>query len=254
MAASGTPGARLQSGPTTLYGQLGSIMRSKIMSGEWPDGFEIPTLHELCEQYQVARVTARQATQMLVAEGLLSAQRGRRTFVIGPGRVGGDAGAPLFPSIGSVRSRVPQYTIEVLEQVPVADLPEGWFEGHPQGPYVRIRKIDREGGVPYAWSETYVAADIFARFPDGAVTREKLARLVRDHAGPPLGTGRERLRVAAADYDEAQRLNYPMSAPIARVQRIFCDTQGRIVYFGTFAYRGDRFAVEHDLSAYVGES
>lgn len=240
---------RLQSGPTTMYAQLSMILRSKIMGGEWPEGFEIPTLGDLCEQYNVARVTARQAVQILVQEGLLSSQRGRRTSVsyVRPLR---DA-EPLFTSIGSALSDRPNYSIDVLEQSERAALLDQHFAGTPAGPYMFVRKVDREGGDPYAYSENYISRELFDRFPAGAVSTSKLARLVRHHADPPLALAQERLRVAAADYEAAQHLGCIMSAPVARIDRVFYDADDRIVYFGQFIYRGDRFAVEHDITPHI---
>lgn len=245
--------AGLQAGPTALYAQLSSIIRSKIMSGEWFDGYEIPTLNELCDDYKVARVTARQAVQALVAEGLLASQRGRRTHVTYKPATPAQDGKPLFSSIGSVKSQVEKFTIDVTSKRIVDNLPAGWFTGRPDGRYVQIAKIDKEGGRPYAHSEIFVAKHVFDAFPTGNERRHKLARLVRDYADPPVASGVERLRVEAADFADANLLGCQMSSPVARVKRIFCDMEGRIVYYALLTYRGDRFEVEHDLHDYVDE-
>jgi GntR family transcriptional regulator len=241
---------RLSSNPTPMYAQLSSVLRGKVLRGEWPESYEIPTLLELSEQYDVARITARQATQILVAEGLLSSQRGRRTFV--SYKRPDDAGAdPLFTSIGSVLSARPDYSIRILEQSEVETLPDGWFGGQPSGPYIWVRKIDCEGGRPYAHSENFVLKDVFKRIPPRAVKKGKLSPLVREYADPPLTMGRERIRVAAADYEDAERLECAMSDPVAHVDRVFTDEADRIVYFGRLVYRGDRYAVEHDITSFV---
>lgn len=241
---------RLQAGPTALYAQLSSIIRSKIMSGEWEDGYDIPTLNELCEDYKVARVTARQAVQALVAEGLLASQRGRRTFVTYQ-RPSEQDGKPLFSSIGSVKSNVKKFSIDVKGARIVDELPAGWYTGRAEGQYAAITKVDKEGDSPYAHSEIFVARHVFDAFPKNAESRHKLARLVREHANPPVASGSERLRVAAADFTDSSLLGCPMSSPVARVKRIFCDTEGRIVYYALLTYRGDKFEVEHNLHDYI---
>ena len=242
---------RLKSGPTALYAQLSSIMRSKIMSGEWFDGYEIPTLNDLCEQYQVARVTARQATQALVGEGLLASQRGRRTFVTYTGAGADIDGKSIFSSIGQADSEVSKLSIQVESKRLVDELPSNAFMGRAEGAYVLITKTDREGEAPYAHCEIYVAKHVFDAIPKGAERRHKLARLVMDYADPPVASGGERIRVAAADFQDARALDCEMSAPVARVKRIFCDADGRILYFALLTYRGDRFLIEHDLRDYV---
>ena len=66
-----------------LYLQVASVMRQRINSGHWAEGERISTLEELEEEFGLARVTIRQAIELLRAEGLLQAQQGRGTFVSG---------------------------------------------------------------------------------------------------------------------------------------------------------------------------
>ena len=66
-----------------LYLQVASVMRQRINSGRWAEGERISTLEELEEEFGVARVTIRQAIELLRVEGLVQAQQGRGTFVSG---------------------------------------------------------------------------------------------------------------------------------------------------------------------------
>jgi GntR family transcriptional regulator len=230
---------------TTLYSQVASVLRGRILRGEWTTGHEIPTLDELRQQYGVARVTARQAIQLLAAEGLLLSQRGRRTVVVG---TLDDARKPLYSALGAPLEQVPEYSVTVLSKDENAALPESVAsQGRLHGSNVRVRKIDREGGVPYCVSDIYVAKSVYRRFPRDAAANAKLARLVRDAARPPLVSARERITVSSADLEEARWLGCPLSAPVARVQRIFVDGDGWVLYAGWSVYRGDRFLVEREL-------
>jgi GntR family transcriptional regulator len=58
-------------------------MRQRINSVFWVVGERISTLEELEEEFSLARVTIRQAIELLHAEGLLQAPQGRGTFVSG---------------------------------------------------------------------------------------------------------------------------------------------------------------------------
>jgi len=64
-----------------LYVQIYSIFLEKIESGEWPAENQIPTEDELCRNYDVSKVTVREAIQELVREGYLKRQQGKGTFV-----------------------------------------------------------------------------------------------------------------------------------------------------------------------------
>ena len=64
-----------------LYIQVASALRRRIETGQWQPGQKISTLEQLEQEFQVARVTVRQATELLQNEGLVQRQQGRGTFV-----------------------------------------------------------------------------------------------------------------------------------------------------------------------------
>jgi GntR family transcriptional regulator len=240
----------LQAGPVTLYAQVASILRDRIVSGTWKHEQEIPTLDELAKQFSVARVTVRQAVQMLSAEGLLSSQRGRRTYVTL--KVRGQDQDPLFSSTGSIDITNRNYTIDVLSREKVTVLPPRQIAfGNAVGEYWRIRKLDSENGTPYALSDNYVAAAVYKRIPRDAERKAKVSRLVRDYAVPPIKRAYEVIRVAVLSYDEATLLRAPLSSPVALIDRVFLSPKDEITYFGSFIYRGNRFSIERDISEFV---
>ena len=65
------------------YAQLADLLRQRIARGVWPPGTQLPSLEALMQEFDVARVTVRQAIDLLAREGLVSPQRGRGTFVTG---------------------------------------------------------------------------------------------------------------------------------------------------------------------------
>ena len=64
-----------------LYKQLMQKIRSDIAAGVYPVHSRIPSEQELCDTYQVSRVTVRKALAELTQEGLLKRRQGKGTFV-----------------------------------------------------------------------------------------------------------------------------------------------------------------------------
>jgi GntR family transcriptional regulator len=237
---------QLQTGPVTLYAQLAAILRDRIVTGIWKHGDDIPTLEQMVEEFAVARVTVRQAVQILAEEGLLSSQRGRRTYVTF--QPPADDANPLYSSIGSVDSRTADYSITVLGRQEYDELPPQFARyGKPAGRYMRVRKLDNASGVPYSLSDNYVAIGVYRRFPAKAEHKVKLSRLVRDYARPPITDGIEAITVGSATYDEASHLQTTAGSPVARVTRAFLTADRTVIYLGVLVYRGDRFAIERDI-------
>ena len=241
-----------QQGPTALYGQIASIMRSQINAGEWRPNDDLPPIEKLSERYGVSRITIRHAIQILVGEGLLVSQRGRRVVVAartGPGLIDTfkDVVNPMSAPEDDLRITILERTDRVLLPKDVC------FIGKPKASYVRLRKVHHAGGAPYCVMDMYVDQPLFDRLPRGVEKREKLAPSIIKRKNPVIKIGRERIIVAAADLEEAQILQYPMAGPVARMTRIFCDPDLNVVYYGRFTYRGDRFGVERDRGSYVKE-
>lgn len=66
-----------------FYYQLAKEIEGKIESGEWKKGEKITSERELCIQYNVSRITVRNAINELEKKGKLEKIQGKGTFVIG---------------------------------------------------------------------------------------------------------------------------------------------------------------------------
>ncbi len=64
-----------------LYAQIADDLREKIQSEVWQTGDKIPPELDLCELYNVSRITVRKAIDELVRENLLYRERAKGTFV-----------------------------------------------------------------------------------------------------------------------------------------------------------------------------
>lgn len=240
---------QLEPGPVALYAQLAGILRERVKSGVWPDGMSIPTLEELGEEFNVARVTVRQAMQILAKEELVSSRRGRRTVVT---YNHAEDKNPLFLSINHVSAVTADYEIIIVsrDEVQANYLGEP-FQGNPRGRYMRIRKIDNESGTPYSASTHFISLPIYKKFAKNAEEKVKIARLVRDKSHSLLKKCKERVTVGAADLGESQQLKCPLTAPVARIRRVFTDAKDDILYYAELTFRSDRFGIERDITSMI---
>jgi len=67
--------------PISLYYQLKEEFIKKIQSNVWPPESRIPPERELCDQYQVSRITVRKALDELEQGGYIYRKQGKGTFV-----------------------------------------------------------------------------------------------------------------------------------------------------------------------------
>lgn len=69
--------------PIPAYHQITSHLEERISLGEWQLGDKLPAEEALAREYQVSRVTLRQAMAELENRGLITRQRGRGAFLTG---------------------------------------------------------------------------------------------------------------------------------------------------------------------------
>jgi GntR family histidine utilization transcriptional repressor len=67
--------------PQPKFVKIKQYIFQKIETGEWPEGFRVPSENELAEEFSVSRMTARRALQELTDDGVLIRTQGSGTFV-----------------------------------------------------------------------------------------------------------------------------------------------------------------------------
>lgn len=65
----------------TKYEEIASYIKEKITEGEYKANEQLPFEKDICEQFNVSKMTVKRALDLLVAEGLIVKRRGAGTFV-----------------------------------------------------------------------------------------------------------------------------------------------------------------------------
>jgi GntR family transcriptional regulator len=226
------------------YLQVASALRRRIRDGRWAVGEKIATLEELEREFNVARVTVRQAIELLQSEGLLKSHQGRGTFVTKA--VAHERWLQLATDwqslIAPIRDHVPQLLPSDAGTAPRLD--DG--DGTPAPAYVAIRSIQKRNGEPYAYARVHVARHIHARAPKAFSSRVALA-VLSEMKGLAIARAYQTVVVGAADLDTAQHLGVPLNAPTAEARCIVADKDGVVIYVGEITYPGDYVRLNIEL-------
>jgi GntR family transcriptional regulator len=231
--------------PIPRYAQLADLFRGRIARGQWRVGERLPTLEALMREFDVARVTVRQAVELLARDGLLSAQQGRGTFV---------TAAPdeerrlrLHTSLrelaGVYRNDRPRLTlIEEASAMPVLEA----GDGEPAKRYHFMRRVHSRDGVPYCVISIYLDERVFRMAPS-RFRKETVVPVLLDLPRVKISRANQTLVVASADVEVASHVGIPVNSPVAEVRRVCVDTKGTVIYLGLVTYRGDFVRLEMDL-------
>ena len=228
------------------YQQVASILRHRIEDGTWSLGDQITTIDELERELGVARVTVRQAIELLREEGLLQSQQGRGTFVVKTIEhdrwlnLGTDWKSLLAPIEGNVPHFLPT-------QISATGPRLGPGDGKAADAYVFLNTLQKRANAPFALARVHVAKHVFDRAPDAFRSRIALS-VVSSMKNLAITRAWQTLEVAAADPETARLLNVPLDAPIAKARVVVTGRDNIVLYVGEIIYRGDCVRISIELT------
>lgn len=234
-----------QDGGIPRYLQIADLMRQRIVRGQWVKGEKLPSLEALVGEFGVARVTVRQAVDLLARDGLVSPQQGRGTFVTAqPPRSQWLKVQTTLDELAKVYDDTKPEIVNIDESIAHAPLtPE---DGTAAERYVFMRRVHSRGGQPYCVINIYLDERIFRKHPERFRNETVIPLLTKlRHGG--VARARQVLTIGTADMEVARLLQVSVNAPVAEVRRVFTDADGRVIYLGEVTYRGDFVHLEMDL-------
>jgi GntR family transcriptional regulator len=236
---------KLREGTTPLYAQITGLMKRRIQSGEWPPGTALPTLNELAAQFGVARVTVRQAMDVLAAERLIWRRQGKGTFVTEHGRDKHWLSVETdWKSLVRMIEGTESHVLNAFDTIRSPRLESA--DGNAAETYHYMRRLHSYQGRSHLLIDLYLDRKVYLR------ARKKFDQLpvipVMDRLpGLKLGPARQTLTVSTADIEIAELLHMAVGEPIVEVRRVIQDATGKVIYFANLHYKADAFRLEMHL-------
>ncbi|MEE2570499.1 GntR family transcriptional regulator [Pseudarthrobacter sp. J64] len=218
-----------------LHQRLTDELRSRITSGTWPEGFQIPSEAELCREFEASRGTVRQALSALRAEGLILGGRGKQPVA---GRAALSQPFTTFMSFtewaGSI-GRVPgQQTREVAKRPASPDVAAqlGLEAGEPVVEVLRLRLL---GEMPAMVERTSFVLDVGRLLFDFDTDSGSIFSFLKS-CGVDLSRGRHTIDAVAADELDAELLGVEPGSPLLRERRVTSSAAGEPIEFSDDRY------------------
>lgn len=227
------------------YLQLAHLLRQRIARGHWAVGDKLPSLESLAETFDMARVTVRQAVDMLVQEGLVSPQQGRGTFV---------TARPPEPDWLKVQTSLDELAQAYRDDKPeilnidesTAHAPLLPSDGQSAERYVFMRRVHSKAGQPYCVINLYLDEKIFRQQPQ-RFRDETVIPILNTMTTGGVAHAHQVLTIGTADMEVASLLRVAVNTPVAEVRRVFTDASQRVIYLAEVTYRGDFIRLQMSL-------
>ncbi|GAB6850998.1 phosphonate metabolism transcriptional regulator PhnF [Paraburkholderia sp. A1RI_3L] len=245
-----TRGTQLERGAgVAVWRQIEQILAAEIAARGFGEDGRLPSEGELARRFDVNRHTVRRAMLGLAAQGLVSVEQGRGTFVQ-PGAIDYTIGRRTrFTE--NLRQQHHAAAGKVLSSSRVkADPAVAKALGLRAGALVyRMETLHESDGVPLTYARSWYPA---ARFPDLPAVMDRAGGSTKAFAEYGLTDYlRKWSRIGSVlpDAEVARRLNINRQQPVLWVENVDVDPDGTPIKYGVTHFAADRvqLLVENEL-------
>lgn len=230
-----------------LYYQLASILRDHIVSGKYQPGDRLSTEEKLARDYDVSRITIRQALGDLEKEGFIRREAGRGTFVADRRTFSNTF--RLEGSLGDLISMGLSTTVKVLTLATIkASASEADFLRVNLGdPLVRCTRLRLHAGTPFSYIINHVPGDLGKHLSAEAWKKGSILRRIETELGIRMGDADQTISASLADAHLARLLKTTIGAALLSVDRVVRSVEGRPVEHVHSYYRSDVYSFKAHL-------
>lgn len=226
-----------RSDPLPLWAQVLADLERRLHDGEFTDAF--PTDLQLTKDYGVSRHTAREAVRRLQAEGVVTRERGRGTFVAAP-TIEQATGA-IYSLFRSIEARGLEQRSEVLDLGLTRDADVAGRLGlAADAQLVRLERLRSADGQVLAHDTAWLPAAIAAPLLDVDFTHTALYDELAQRCDVRPTAGTEWIGTELPGADERRLLGVSAKQPVFRIQRRSTADDRPIEWRETLV-RGDRY-------------
>jgi GntR family transcriptional regulator len=230
-----------------LHQQLKAIIEDRILSGEWLPGTQVPSERELCEQYEISRITVRQALSALVMEGRLVRTQGRGTFVASP-RIEQQL-TQLTGFTQDMQARGKRPSAQILEAGNISALPNiaRALKIKVGENVIMLKRLRLADGEPVAIEIAYLLESRCQGILKEKLTTRSLYDILTKKYNLKPVRAMQQMEAIACPTAEARLLGTRRGAPVLHIHRTTYDREGRPFELVESFYRGDRYTFYAEL-------
>ncbi len=244
-AASAPANPDYRRSPVPRYLQITGVIRRRIEDGVWGPNEKISTLQELEAEFRVARVTVRQAVEVLQGEGLVRRIQGKGTFV--SGSVEDKRWLKLdlkWRSLaGTIGANVPRF-LPVTAPVPEPLIRPG--DGLRATHYRYLESVQSRRGQPYSFARVHLDENVY-RLAEARFGREPTISVIATLDGLRVKRARQSFIVGTMEPRLANLLSIGIGFPTVEAHLVVADENDVVIYVADIIYRGDCVQLDVDL-------
>ena len=235
-----------------LYARVESLLRSKILSGQYEPGEKLKTKEELAKQFGVSKITVSNALSHLQMEGLITSNRGKGTFVAE--KIPVMKQFIVTSSIPDILFDAARYEVKALDiqsvrvgETRVAKDVRAFFKLSNEDEIRWLRRVRLLKGAPVWFLENFLPVNIAQSLSREELSKKPLLKIIKDTTGLTIGRGEMYFEAVPAEPDIAEVLHCKAYDPLIHVQVYYWLSSGEPLETSNSYMRGDYFKYKVDI-------
>ena len=235
--------------PLPIYYQLKELIRQKIAQGVWKPGDLLPSERELSEQYGISRMTARQALNELLSDGLVRRVQGRGTFVAELKVIQHLTRLTGYTEDMAKRGLRSGARVLQLAEIEASDRVAEALAVELGVSIVFLERLRLAEGTPMAIETSHIHFDGVQELLEEDFENDSLYRILSEKYDVVPTRAEQQMEAALCSQRWQELLELQAGAPVLEMRRTTFDQHGRPVEYVESVYRGDRYAFYIELAA-----
>jgi GntR family transcriptional regulator, frlABCD operon transcriptional regulator len=220
--------------PQPLYMQIRQMLKNDIQNGKYKPDEQIPTEAELCEIYNVSRITIRKAIEELVNEGVLTRIPRRGTFVTSKKFHNELLSVSGFSEFSHQLGMIPNSRILRSDIISAPEDVASHLLIDTGSPVLELERLMYVNDRPLFYD---IAHYSLTRFPDlekKIAGDESTYKILLEEYQTEIVSNDKIIDVIAANKDYAKLLECDIGANLFRIVKIAFDAKDEPVHLSTF--------------------
>ncbi|MFT8316985.1 MAG: GntR family transcriptional regulator [Sporolactobacillus sp.] len=236
--------------PVPVYYQIEQYIEELIDRQQLKIGERIPSERELTEQFQVSRMTVRQALADLVNAGALLRLKGKGTFVADRNKLEKKLSQiDGFTEDMLRRGMKPGSQLIAFEQIKAnPKIAERLGLMPEEAAVFVIKRIRLADAQPMAIETTYIPCRLVSGLTEKMLSNRSLYDYLEQDQGFTIDRAEESLEAAIVTSDEARLLEVSPNSPVLLIERLTFTKDEKKIEFTKSLYRADRYKFMISLS------
>ncbi|MCO4594055.1 transcriptional regulator, GntR family [Streptococcus infantarius subsp. infantarius] len=221
------------------YIRIHDAIKKEIDEGIWEIGQRLPSERDLADDYEVSRMTLRQAITLLVEEGILERRVGSGTYVASHRVQEKMRGTTSFTEIVRSQGKTPSSQVVSYQRKPANETEIQQLQLKPSDYVVRMERVRYADNMPLVFEVASIPEKLIREFKREDIT-EHFFQTLTDN-GYEIGKSQQTIYAKNASERVANYLKVPKNHAVLALTQVSYFKDGRPFEYVHSQYVGDRF-------------